>query len=383
MTDIAQTVRERCGVCGGKRLTPVCEVEGFPIFQGCVPFEPEGPELAPMSWAGCETCGTVQIETLPAIETIYQGGHATGLGAAWKRHHIAFGGFLARFGVGPVLDIGGGSGSLARGYREVGGKAAWEVLEPNPLPAENLPKDIRFTYGFLNADVVAASAAQTVVFCHVLEHMSDLGDALKTLEPLKRRDGRAVIAWPILEEWVEARLAGALNFEHGIYLRLSTLEALFAAAGWELVASERYHEMRTMFLVFAPSPSDAPADWPEPEIAAADVQGFFAHFAELGERLDGALARHKGDAFVMPASIYAQFLFAAGLNETRVRGLLDNAPQKQGQRLYGTRLSAVSPIAALPRAKSPLVVINGGAHVEEMARQIHDLRPDARVFSLG
>ena len=83
----------------------------------------------------------------------------------------------------------------------------------------------------------------------------------------------------------------------------------------------------------------------------------------------------------MPGSVYAQALIAGGLDESRFAALLDNAPVKQGARLYGTTLKVLAPGVGLAAARRPLVVLNGGAHDGEIAQGLFTIRPDIEVLS--
>ena len=370
--------RESCVICGGRTMTPILTTPPHPIFQGCVSFAPEADECAPMAWSECTTCGSAQIVSLPPLERIYQAGHATGLGAAWARHHAAFVEFLKTEAGGAVVDVGGGSGTLAAAYRAAGGCADWTILEPNALRAPQLPADVAVIDGFLDSAALARIKADSVVMCHVLEHVTDIGQTLRTLSQAPDC-AHVLLAWPELEAWTQKGLAGALNFEHGIYLTLPRLTAAFAAAGWRLKAARRWDENDTWFLSFV---RGAAADErPAHGAAGATINAYYARFRQDAEMLARALDRHDGDAFLMPASIYAQALLAHGLPQGRFKSLLDNAPVKQGRRLYGTNLWVESPAKALPGAKQPLVILNGGAHETEIAASLLALRPDIRILA--
>ena len=373
------TSRDRCVLCDKAGLTPIVTLPAVPIFQGCVAFDPEPDECAPMTWSACETCGAAQIVTLPALERIYQAGHATGLGQAWARHHTAFAAFLLEHAKGAIVDVGGGSGTLAAAYRRAGGRAPWTILEPNTLRSPDLPRDIEVVAGFLDDASLKSLGATSVVMCHMLEHVVAPRAALAALTASLPPDGRIVLAWPDLELWMRDGLAGALNFEHGIYVPLPQLVALFAEFGWVLQSEQIWSENHTVFLAFARGRTDRPVAAPVAS-AAPVVRDFFEGFrtcaATIGRRLD----RHDGEIFLMPASIYAQTLLASGLEERRFSALLDNAPIKQSRRLYGTALRVAAPAEILRNARRPLVVLNGGAHDPEISASLRELRPDVDIF---
>lgn len=368
--------RDACVVCGQDGLAELLRIPSYPIFQGCVTAPRADSETAPMIWRLCESCGCAQIAPLPALDAIYQAGHATGLGAAWRRHHAAFAQFLVAHAQGGIADIGGGSGTLAMAYRQAGGHAPFTILEPNALRADGLPADIAVMDGFLEEAALVATGAATAVMCHMFEHATDLRAALMAIGAALPADGRICIAWPELEHWTAKGVAGALNFEHGIYLTVPRLLALLSEFGWREIARQRWDENDTLFLALERGTALVPAARSN---GAEAVPAYFARLREQAVAAQRAAEDHAGEVFLMPASIYSQALLAMGLREERIRGLLDNAPAKQGRRLYGTGL-AVLPAVALRTARDPLVILNAGVHNSEIAASLRDLRADVRIM---
>lgn len=367
--------RDICVVCGAGGLAELLRIPSYPVFQGCVTAPRADGETAPMIWRHCENCGSAQIAPLPPLDSIYQAGHATGLGAAWARHHAAFAQFLVAHAQDGIADVGGGSGTLAIAYRQAGGKAPFTILEPNALRADGVPTDIIVMDGFLEKAALATTGAATVVMCHMFEHATDLRAALAAIDAALPIDGRICIAWPELEQWTAKGVAGALNFEHGVYLTVPRLLALLSEFGWRETARRRWDENDTLFLALERGTALAPAVRSD---AADAVPAYFARLQQQAVTAQRAADSHVGEVFLMPASVYSQALLAMGLREERICGLLDNAPAKQGRRLYGTGLS-VFPTAALRAARDPLVILNAGAHNVEIAESLRILRPDIRI----
>jgi hypothetical protein len=247
-----------------------------------------------------------------------------------------------------------------------------------------LPSGITYEIGMLSKSVVAQSGAETVVLSHVLEHMPDLRQAAESLAASSHARLRVVVAWPVLEQWVAARLAGAVNFEHGIYVKEHQLTALFRDCGLALIERVFFGPMRTAMLAFGRvqtggSAGDEALSMVTRSNLLADVRAYFAAFEMLARTLQDKVSAHDGDIFLSPASVYAQFLLASGLRESSIRALLDNAPVKQGKRLFGTSLSVAAPEAVLLTSRSPLVIVTGGAHSSSLAAQFRALREDAAI----
>lgn len=367
--------RDNCVICGADGLTGLLRVPAYPVFQGCVTAPRAEDETAAMTWLHCPACGSAQISPLPPLERIYQAGHATGLGASWARHHAAFAQFLAGHARGGIADVGGGSGTLAIAYRRAGGTLPFTILEPNALRADGLPADIAVMDGFLETAALAATGAATVVMCHMFEHALDLRAALRAIGAALPPDGRFCLAWPELERWVEKGVAGALNFEHGLYLTVPRLLALLGEFGWREIARQHWAENDTLFLAMERGAAPVTAGRGD---GAQAVPAYFTRLRARAAEAQRAVESHDGDVFLMPASVYSQALLALGLDSTSLKGLIDNSPAKQGRRLYGTGL-AVFPARALCDARDPLVILNAGAHNAEIAGDLKALRPDIRL----
>jgi hypothetical protein len=290
-------------------------------------------------------------------------------------HHEAFVGFLKNNIVGRVVDVGGGSGTLALAYRTAGGDAPWVILEPNALRVPDLPEDISVVDGFLEREALRMTGASSVVMCHMLEHAVDLRGAVDALTRELPDEGRICLAWPVLETWVQKGLAGALNFEHGVYLTVPCLLALFAEYGWNVVAQQAWAQNDTLFLAFARGKGGASAVRGDGMTAVPD---YFESIRSQAIYFEQILKAWPGDAFLMPASIYAQALLAAGLSEHRFTALLDNAPVKQGRRLFGTDLQ-VREVSVLRSADRPIVVLKGGAHDAEISKELRAVRSDVHI----
>ncbi len=299
------------------------------------------------------------------------------MGAAWARHHAAFADFVKEYGNGAVVDVGGGSGTLAVAYRKAGGRMRWTILEPHALRTPQLPADIEVIDGFLDKATLTSLRTSTVVLCHVFEHFVDLRAAVKDLSESLPQDGRIIIAWPELEDWILKGQAGALNFEHGIYASVASLRALFNEFGWKLLGQSRWDENDTCFLALGRGTDQSVFASPDRTSGEA-ISRYFARFAVQAAQLS-SLLRADCDAYLMPASIYAQALLAAGLPQGRFACLVDNSPVKQGRRLFGTRLFVKAPEEVLSGARNPMVVLNGGAHETEMAHGLRRIRADVRV----
>lgn len=376
-----QEVRTSCAVCGSAHMRPTGVRYPLPPYQGCVPQSlPHAvQERQTMAFDVCEACASAQIVTPLPPEIVYQGGHATGLGGSWTQHHAALSRFLQEHSTGPILEFGGGAGTLARAYRtrEQGPARPWTIVEPNPVTSGEAVDDLSYEIGFFGPDSRIGSTTGTVLFCHCLEHLPSVRDAARHLAAQLAPGRRVVVAWPDLERWIEKGVPGAINWEHTFYCTISTLVAVFAREGFALAAHETFGPGHSHFLAFERDPSRVGTPLlpdADPQRTVARLGQYFDIFRRQAAALNVVLAGRP--YYLAPASIYAQALLSAGL-APRCLGLVDNAAVKQGRVLYGTGLT-VHPASVLK--PGDVLVLNGGAHADEMARGFHERVADLTIL---
>jgi hypothetical protein len=71
----------------------------------------------------------------------------------------------------------------------------------------------------------------------------------------------------------------------------------------------------------------------------------------------------RGELF--GAHVFAQYMLAFGLDGSRLAGILDNDPNKQGKRLCGTSLAVYSPSVLAGHAR-PIVILRAGVYNDEI-----------------
>ncbi len=375
--------RARCMLCHGTKLVPAFATPPMPLFQGCVDT-PASEDLAfPMRWEACETCGAAQLAELVPLEIVYQGGHATGLGKAWDAHNAAFAGFVAANRVADVLEVGGGGGRLARAFRASNAEPVWHILEPNPLISGDPIPNLKLARGFFDESFSLPEGVRTLVFCHSLEHMYKPREIVNLLGQRLPRGGRVLVAWPDLAKWLARGEPGAVNWEHSFYCPVDNLVVLFRQHGFRLAAREAHGAGHSVFLAFE---RDGAFESATPFAGGGDatlhlVREYFATFQRKVEALNRRVTQSEAPVYVAPASIYSQYLFTFGLDQSKIKGLLDNSLVKQGRRLYGTRMQVFAP--AVMEGKPALILLNGGAHHAEMTAGFRAQNPAAEVLAVS
>jgi hypothetical protein len=86
---------------------------------------------------------------------------------------------------------------------------------------------------------------------------------------------------------------------------------------------------------------------------------------DLNERIRNT----ERSIYLFGAHVFSQYLIEFGLRTGRIASILDNAPAKQGKRLYGTNLTVRSP-NVLRDERSPIIILRAGVFNEEIKNDI-------------
>jgi hypothetical protein len=102
---------------------------------------------------------------------------------------------------------------------------------------------------------------------------------------------------------------------------------------------------------------------------------FENYYKKLLLDVDNTVSKIKDKSvYLFGAHIFSQMFIKIGLDESKIISILDNNPEKQGKRLYGTKLVVNSP-QVLKDDDSPIVIVRAGAYTKEIISGIIDINP--------
>ena len=95
---------------------------------------------------------------------------------------------------------------------------------------------------------------------------------------------------------------------------------------------------------------------------------FSQYHVDMVISLNKNLSSFQIERFLFGAHIFSQFTIQSGLNTNKI-SILDNDPNKQGKRLYGSSLRDFSP-SILSEENMHLIILKAGQYNEEIKKQI-------------
>lgn len=359
-------------ILGKNDLIPLYCFHEFPVFMGCTSQNKEEDLLADMSWFISQNSGAIQLNPLLPMEVIYPEAHGSGcVGNLWLQHHRALASFVHQYDPKSVLEIGGAHGILSREYDDLGGNQDWTIIEPNPTPAEGVTAN--FIRGFFDDHFDLGRPVDAVVHSHVFEHVYDPQTFIQHISTFLPEGKYLLFSLPNMEEMLRRNYTNCINFEHTIFLTEPYIEYLLHQHGFRILEREYFLDDHSIFYACERDTSVQATNLPDGlyEHNKKLYLDYVRYHEDLIDELNSNIERLEENQklYLFGAHVFAQYLIGFGLNTQRIECLLDNDPNKQGKRLYGTDLK-VAPPKILEDIECPVVILKAGVYNEEIKSDI-------------
>ncbi len=366
-------------ITGKANLEPLYSFKDFPVFFGCVD-SPEANDLtADMDWAIDPETGTIQLTRLIPLEVLYQEQHVDGCGPTWKKYYEDLADYISKQKPKSVLEIGGGQGALAELVTNRDPSITWTIVEPNPFHKGS--NQIKIVSAFFDKDFKYPEPVDAVVFSQVLEHAYNPREFIEAIAKFLKPGGKLIFAYPNLELWLGRKYTNALNFEHTMFLTDYFLDYLLLDSGFKTLDKYFYKDHSVFYT------TERANSLPKPSLPQNRYQeykeiffGFTKYHQEMIQDLNQKITSAQDPIYLFGAHIFAEYLFAFGLNKEKIVTILDNSPTKRGRRLYGTQFVVESPQILKGQGKVT-VILKAGIYNEEIKKDIlENINPEVTFW---
>jgi SAM-dependent methyltransferase len=369
--------RPQSVLTGKANLESLHTFRDFPVFFGTVDTPADQDLRAEMEWAIDPETGVVQLTKLVPLEILYREQHVDGCGPMWQQYYEDLADYILSRGIRSVLEIGGGGGRLAKIALARQPETRWIIVEPNPTVESD--GNLQIIKGFFERSLLVERQVDAVVFSQVMEHVYDPRRFLADIADFLPPGRRLIFAYPNLALWLERKYTNALNFEHTMLLTDRHLDALLPESGFQ-VHDKRVYQEHSFFYTAAKAADRLPPV-PMPNLYReyrALFRSFIEHHEMMVADLNRTMRESSEEFYLFGAHIFSTFLFAFGLEEQRIAGILDNSPTKVRRRLYGTRFVVDNPVVL--RGKKNCAVILRAGHFNREIRDgiVRNINPEVR-----
>ena len=309
--------------------------------------------------------GIIYIDPVLDLSLVYMASHNSGaIGATWENHHFQFAEFVKEHNKGNVFEIGAGHGKLSSLCS--GSVNSWTCIDPNPPAIKN--PNVKYVRGFFD-NSTDLSEINTIVHSHVIEHIYDLQNFLRTIAEKFDDGSRMVFSMPNMIEMLKRKYLNCINFEHTILISENLIEHLLSVNGFKLIDKKKYLEDHSIFYCFEKEEACKLIPF---DMAYEENKRIFLEYVDFYKNFVSRVNEQIKDVesvYVFGAHVFSQYLLNFGLSATNIVGCLDNDVNKQGRRLYGTPFKVFSP-SVLAQEKRPTVILKTGAMKAEIQSQL-------------
>lgn len=392
MSDTA-SLSMSCPACGGTETVDVLSLSGLPVVINAQvsPDEATGVARGDLDLVTCVGCSHLFNRSFDpgrfAYDTTYENtlhfsahfrAHATDLAARLVADHDLVGQTVAEAGAGP--------GHFLTMLCQAGVGAAHGFdpsYDPERLGAPEHPAV------HLSADVYPADGSispRLALSQHVLEHLTDPVELLRTLGSSVAADPRGVVysEVPNGELMIDRCALWDLIYEHLSYFTPISLAVALGRAG---LSVDRVTTMfDDQFLAIESRPVAEPADGPSPEAIETMVSRAVAFGDEARKRIDGAsedLSRLSaaGPVALWGAGSKGMTYLNLVAPDGGIAAVVDVNPRKAGFGVPGVPAAIVGPDELVDLAPSTVLVANP-IYIPEIGRTLRQLGVDAELLPL-
>ena len=352
------TVRKACIFCENSAVENIFrEDKRIAISNSLFQTKSDG-YFIPYNVQHCKLCGGYQTAYLGDLELIYSNNHIDNFGTLKSRMHDFFGDFICKNKkIINSVEIGACHDYLSRFILSKSPKNNVHIIDPY-FTGNTTGLTLQSTY-LENTDLEKLPV-NTLIMSSIFEHFYN------PLQILKKFQNAANIQYiylnhPDMEYAIKNDIYINLTTEHTFYLEKDFLVALFEQHNFTLTNQDSF-EHHTLCLEFTRSHAPRKLTNISNKTSFKDVKNYYMRIDQKIKNMNTFMEENpQFDFYVWPASMHLTPLFTQGLHTQKLKGLLDNSPNKIGKYFYGYNLQCFSFTEVVNRKDPNICIFLGGS----------------------
>jgi 2-polyprenyl-3-methyl-5-hydroxy-6-metoxy-1,4-benzoquinol methylase len=373
MQKIKTINRYKCLVSKSK-LQNLFTFKNFPVFMGVTDENIKKDIYADMKWVISKKSGFIQLKKLIPLEILYKTNHSSGLvGNIWRDHHKQFAKLLSTINPKSVLEIGGQHGILFKEFSKLNSKIKWMMIEPAPekkLKSNNLT----IIKNFFEKTDLKKLKYDVIVHSHVFEHIYNPEIFLKKINTNLSNGKYHIFSIPNMQEMLKRKYTNCLDFEHSFFMTEPYVEYFLKKNKLKIIKKKYFKKDHSIFYIT--KKENETEKNPQQKFSNLYLKNkdifleFILYYKKIVNKINLQIKETScKNIYLFGAHGFSQYLIAFGLKTKKIKFILDNDKNKQGKRLYGTRLIVKSP-KILKKIDKAIVILKAGIYTKEIKQDI-------------
>jgi hypothetical protein len=298
------------------------------------------------------------------------------IGAIWEQHHNSFAEFILKSKPTRIVEIGGAHGYLSKILRKYSEISKYVLVDPDSNFEDN---EVLCIKGFIEDNLQIIEKGDSIIHSHVLEHLYNPVKFFRLISVRMNVGTKMFISFPNIEELISEGGANSLNFEHSYFLTPDQIEVIFQNYGFVIKRKDNFLKHSYFYELEKASDNISNFDIPNIQIKSTKYIEMQEELKKFVLSTNQIISKSSIPTFIFGAHIFSQNLLALGLNHSFIQGVIDNAPSKQNQRLYGTELQVFNP-EIIVKYNQVNVVLKASHYQTEIKQQLYSLNSNVIII---
>lgn len=358
-------------------------LKDFPVSLSCVDPDLKHNKKLDMIFEICKKTGIIQIKNAPALNDIYISPHNSSYGKVWYNLFEMFAKILFKYINKSVniLEIGGGALLLASKILKNNNINKYTVYEKNITLKHSDDNRINIVDEYFTNNTKINEKYDFYIHSHVLEHVWNPREIIESIGTNINTNSYHCFIVPHLKETFSKKYTNALDFEHNFFITEDYIDIILHNNNFEIIEKSFYLDHSIIYITKKIENKNLilksfPNLYKENKNIALD---FYNYHIELIDKLNTQINEFNGDLYLFGGTGFSIYLIMFGLKTDNIVYILDNDPEKENKKVYGTNFIVKNP-QIIKDKKNVAVIVKAASYQQEIEEQLYKINKDVVIF---
>ena len=358
-------------------------LKNFPVSLSCISPDFKHNKKLDMIFEICKKTGIIQIKNSPSLKDIYLTPHNLHSGKIWNNLFDRFVSILQKYieKDANILEIGGGSLLLASKILKDNKIKKYSVYEKNITLKHCNDKRISVNNEYFSKNTNINEKYDFVIHSHVLEHVWNPREFIENIGNNISINSYHCFIVPNLKETFSKNYTNALDFEHNFFIIEDYIDIILHNNNFEVIEKEFYLDHSIVYITKKIEKQNLsiksfPNLYEQNKLIALN---FYDYHIELINTLNKQISEFNGNLYLFGGTGFSIYLIMFGLKTDKIIYILDNDPEKENKKVYGTNFIVKNP-NIIKNKENVGVIVKAASYQEEIETQLYKLNKNLIIF---
>lgn len=360
-------------------------LKDFPVSLSCVDYNVKHNKKLDMIFEICKKTGIIQIKNAPSLNDIYIYSHNTSIGKTWNDLFTIFADkintIINKNNFTDVIEIGSGV-VLRLAHKILKNKSIinYTIYEKNLSFKYVEDKRIKIYNSYFTPNT-QINKCDIIIHSHVLEHIWNPVEFIECIKNNINNDTYHCFIVPNLKETFSKKYTNALDFEHNFFIIEDYIDIILHNNNLEIIEKSFYLDHSIIYITKKIENKNLvlksfPNLYAENKMIAMD---FYNYHNNLIKNLNEQIDKFKGDIYLFGGTGFSIYLIMFGLKTDKIINILDNDPEKENKKVYGTNFIVKNPVIIKDK-NNVAVIVKAASYQHEIENQLYTLNSNVLIL---